>query len=194
VCDGRSEWGLADRGTAGGLMKKIIAGLAGVAAVALAAGCGSSSTSGTEHITGNLSTAQANASNPVVKLSFTGPVVTSGSTELGGNAPAYGQTHLFSTAAGHLVVQVTNHPNDNAPPQVNTASCFVRVPTVVDYKIDGSKSTGTWAKTSGDGVVTVAFEGTLPRLANGQCNMSNNVQPSNAHGAFTGVGPVTVSG
>jgi hypothetical protein len=194
---------------------KAVTALIAIPALAVAAGCSSSSTSSvkptkpavtkpaatasTETITGNLAGTKALAKSPEVPLTYTGPVNTTGTFNLGngpGSQPATGQHRAFVTKAGTFEAVVTSVPAAGATPVVlSKAVCEVRSTTVVDFSVPASaKNTGAFKGVTGsNGQVTVVFQGDMPKLKSGKCNLSQNAEPSvasvyidfNGHVAFT---------
>jgi hypothetical protein len=149
--------------------------------------------SGIERFAGKLTGAAALANNVTIPLTWTGPVNTTGSFNPGGAPPAKGQHHTFATGAGNFNVVVSAAPKE-VQKALSSSSCLFEVVTTVPYKVDGAASTGKFAGSTGSGVVTVSFTATLPKLADGKCNTSNNAQPQ-AKGAAAVVaagGPLTV--
>lgn len=181
-------------------MNKIIASLlAALALGASLAACGSSSSttattkSGTETFYGKVTGKAAITNNTVFALTFKGPVNTTGTQTLSGSGPKKGQSHTFPTKAGNLVATVTKTPV-NTQKLLSASTCRFEYGTVVTYAVNGAKSTGSFAGSTGKGVVTVLFTAELPKLSSGKCNESNNAQPlaSGAVGTFSGIGPLTV--
>ena len=149
--------------------------------------------SGIETAAGEVTGAAAVASNTSIPVTWTGPVVTTGTFSTGGNAPAKGQHHTFKTAAGNLTVAVSATPA-NTQKVLSASSCQFEYVTTVPYRVDGAASTGKFAGSTGSGVVAVTFRAYLPKLASGKCNESNNAQPltNGAIAAFKGSGPLTI--
>jgi hypothetical protein len=181
-------------------MIKSAAAVIAVLAVAGLAACSSSSkpatTSGIEQFTSGAVTNPAvlEAKVTVFTLKWTGPVTATGSISLNGRPPSKGQTHTFVTSKGNLVVLVTANPLSTAK-WVNAKTCLAQDLMVVDYKVDGTKSTGSFSGATGSGVVTVTFQSNS-ELA-GKCSLASNAQPvtiKGAFGEFAGSGPLTVMG
>ena len=151
------------------------------------------STSGVERATGKVTGASALANNVTIPLTWTGPVNTTGSFGTGSPAPAKGQHHTFTTAAGNFNVIVSTAPK-TVQKVLSTSTCLFEFATTVPYKADGAASTGKFAGSTGSGVVTVSFTANLPKLANGKCNTSNSAQPlaKGAAAVFAAAGPLTV--
>jgi hypothetical protein len=149
--------------------------------------------SGIERATGKLTGAAALANNATIPLKWTGPVDTTGSFSTGTAAPAKGQHHTFTTAAGNLAVVVSAAPKE-VQKVVSSRSCLFEDVTTVPYTVNGAASTGKFAGSTGSGVVTVSFTAFVPKLSDGKCNLSNNVQPlaKGAAGVFASAGPLTV--
>lgn len=151
------------------------------------------SMSGIERATGKVTGAAALADNATIPLTWTGPVNTTGSFSTGTAAPAKGQHHTFTTAAGNLAVVVSA-----APKMVNkllsSSTCLFENVTTVPYTVQGSASTGKFAGSTGSGAVTVSFTAFVPKLSDGKCNLSNNAQPltKGAAAVFASAGPLTV--
>ena len=182
-------------------MIKSAAAVIAVLAVAGLAACSSGSskpatTSGTEEFTSGVVTNPAvlEAKVTVFTLKWTGPVTATGSISLNGSPPSKGQTHTFVTSKGNLVVLVTANPLSTAK-WVNAKTCLAQDLMVVDYKVDGTKSTGSFSGATGSGVVTVTFQSNSE--LDGKCSLASNAQPTtikDAFGEFAGSGPLTVMG
>lgn len=164
--------------------------LAGAALTAVALAACSSSNSGTEHFASATVTGKAALANSFA-LTYTGPVNTTGTFSTGGPGPKPGQLRAFHTKAGTLMLKVKSVPVNKS--SGNQKACTFTQKTVVDYTVDGAKSTGSFAGATGSGEVTVMFSGTGPRLKNGKCNPSNNATPIKASASFTGTGPLTLA-
>jgi hypothetical protein len=151
------------------------------------------SMSGIETATGQVTGAAALANNLSIPVTWTGPVVTTGTFDGGGNGPAKGQHHTFKTAAGNLAVVVSATPT-NVQKVLSASSCQFEFVTTVPYRVDGAASTGKFAGSAGSGVVAVNFRAYLPKLASGKCNESNSAQPltKGAIAVFKGTGPLTI--
>lgn len=158
-----------------------------------ATGSASAATSGTETITGQVTGAAALANNTSIPLTWRGPVNTTGTFSTGSNAPAKGQHHTFGTGAGNFTVVVSAAPS-NVQKLLSATSCQVEFVTTVPYTADGAASTGKFAGATGSGAVVVSFRASLPKLANGKCNLSNNAQPltQGALATVKGGGPLTI--
>ena len=187
---------------------------AGVLVPALAlvmAACSSSSTSstkatkpvvttGTETFTGHLTGTAALAKSPIMPLTWSGPVNTTGTFNLGGPNPKTGQDHAFVTKAGtvHAVITSVPESGNNTPAIINKATCEFRSTTIVDFKVPASaKDTGAFKGATGkDGQVVAVFQGNLPKLKSGKCNKSNNAEPTTdtVLATFTGHVDLTVKG
>lgn len=191
-------------------MNKSAAAVTAVLAVAGLAACSSSSSStttssssssskpatmsGMEQFTSGVITNPKvlEAKVTVFPLKWTGPVTAVGSINLSGPPPAKGQTHTFVTSKGNLVVLVTANPTNTAK-WVNETTCLAQDLTVVDYTVDGTKSTGSFKDATGSGVVKVTFQSNSE--LNGKCSLASNAQPTtmkDAYGEFAGSGPLTV--
>ena len=163
----------------------------------LTAGCGGSASgaaaqkSGTETITGKLTGQAALASNPVFHLTFRGPVNTTSTFPLG-TAPKKGQAATIKTAAGNFVI--ISGTTSTTTKLLSTSTCRVEFSTTLPYTVSGSKSTGQFAGSTGNGRVLVLFEGNLPKLSDGKCNTSSTAvpNPSTVIATFTGRGPLTL--
>jgi hypothetical protein len=165
----------------------------------LAAGCGggangaAAATSGTETISGTLNGAAAMANNPVLHLTFRGPVNTTASDALGGGPPKEGQTHTFTTPVGGLAIVVDKVTE--SVKLLSTTTCRFAAATTVSYTVSGDKSTGQFAGAAGHGKAVALLEADLPKLGNGTCNESNSAQPvpSTAVATFKAAGPLTLT-
>jgi hypothetical protein len=202
--------------------RTVITGIIAVSALALVAGCSSSSTApktttpastkpaatapaattpasttGLETLTGHISGSKVLVSTPVVPLTYTGPVGTTGTFSLGnGSSPVKGQHRAFKTGDGTLEAVVTSVPEtgNGAPAVIDPAVCEVRSTTIVDFKVPRSaKDTGAFKDVTGkDGQVVVLFQGDMPRLKDGKCNLSQNANPSAATAYLSFTGHVTL--
>jgi hypothetical protein len=193
-------------------MRKLLAGLIGVIALAATVGaCSSSgssasssasakptatSMSGTETLTGTLTGAAAaktlnSNSNVALSLSsivFTGPVVTTitGPVSLGGgNAKTATQT--FVTPAGNFTVQHTAKTNGQAQPTITGKSgstCYFTFNGGTGtYVVLGSKSTGKFAGATGSGTYAITFAGAMDLRAGKTTCSANNTGNVLAKGA-----------
>jgi hypothetical protein len=185
-------------------MRNLAALTAGIALAAGLAACSSSSSSdtatattapksGTEVIYGKLTGPAAMANNPTFRLTFTGPVATTGMIPLGGS-PKKGATHTFSTAAGDLAVTLGSS-GTNTGGLKSTKTCLAVFGTTVPFTVDGAKSTGKFAGAAGTGKAVVVFSGRLPKLSSGKCDESHNAAPSakTAVATFTARTTLTVT-
>lgn len=192
-------------------MKAKLAAAAGtLAAVALIAGCSSSGNtsakpavkvstgpaSGTETMTGQVTGAAAVANTTTFPLVLTGPVNTTGAITLP-NGNSTHATITFKTKAGDLVAAAyAPDANSNTPPTVvDAAACRFKFTINATFTVTGAKSTGAFKDAHGSGQAAIVFEADAPKLSNGKCNMSNNVQPltNGALGTFHSSGPLTVN-
>jgi hypothetical protein len=151
--------------------------------------------SGTETIHGKITAAEALANNPTFHLTFTGPVNTTSTNSLG-SSPTKGGSYTFKTHAGNLVVTFVNAAS-NTGGLTSSKTCQAAFSTSVPFNVDGSKSTGQFAGATGSGgKAVVVFSGELPRLKNGQCDQSQNAEPSQktATATFTATTPLTLKG
>jgi hypothetical protein len=182
-------------------MKNLAILTAGITLAAGLAACSSSSSgtavaaapkSGTEVIFGKLTGSAAMANNPTFRLTFTGPVATTGTIPLG-SSPKAGATHTFSTAAGDLAVTLDS-AGKNTGSVKSTKTCLAVFSTTVPFTVDGAKSTGRFAGASGNGRAVVVFSGKLPKLSSGKCDESQNAAPSvsTAVATFTATTKLTV--
>jgi hypothetical protein len=91
-------------------------------------------------------------------------------------------------------VLVSANPANTAK-WVNAKTCLAQDLTVVDYTVDGAKSTGSFKGATGSGVVTVTFQSNSE--LDGKCSLAGNAQPvtmKDAYGEFAGTGPLTIKG
>jgi hypothetical protein len=176
-------------------MKKIITTLtlaaAGLGAAAFSTHAGT--TSGTERFSGVLTGAPALANTTTYHLTFSGPVSTTGTVSLGNTGNNKGDDHTIDTKAGKLVV-VLDRDVGNGVASGNPTTCVVTERVTVPVTIVGSKSTGSWAGSTGNFGIVALFRATGPKLSDGKCNTSSSARPiaSTAYSSFTGTGPVTV--
>ena len=180
------------------ISKSVAAVVAAAAVTGLAvAACSSSSssTTGTERFTWS---AHGNAATAATTwpITYSGVVNTTGNFDSSGPAPAVGQEKAFPTKAGTLTLKVTKVTNPQGnPTSIDTMTCVIKSVTTVDYTVVSDKSTDRFKDATGSGVVTLIFSGTAPKLSDGKCNTSSNVEPvgNTASLSFAGVGPMTVS-
>ena len=190
------------------MKQHLAAAASAVAAVALIASCSSPAgapakpaatvrASGTETINGQVTGAAALGSTGSITfpLVLTGPVNTKGTITFLLTSAEH-VTLTFKTKAGDLVVEAVS-PDANAvtPPQVlNPATCRLRLTAHGTFTVTGAKSTGAFKDAHGSGTITSPLEADAPKLANGQCDMSNNdpLLPQGAVNAFHSVGPLTL--
>lgn len=146
----------------------------------------------TETIYGEITGAEALASNPVFNLTFSGPVNTTSTNPLGPQ-PRKGTSHTFTTGAGNLVVTLDNAGITTGGLRSAT-TCAAAFTTTVPFTVNGPKSTGQFAGASGSGKAVVVFSGELPKLSNGRCNQTPEALPSQqtAAATFTATVPLTV--
>ena len=193
-------------------MKTSLAAAAGtIAAATVIAGCTSSGgtptqsgvivstahaqTSGTETITGQVTGAAALGSSGSITfpLILTGPVNTTGTITLLNNSDQ--NIFTFKTKAGDIVIATSPDVNAAKSPTVlNATTCRLRYTAHSAFTVIGGKSTGAFKDAHGSGKITSPLEANAPKLANGQCDMSNS-DPLLAAGAvntFHSVGPLTV--
>ena len=126
----------------------------------------------------------ATANNPVIPLSWRGLVNTRGVFAPTGPAPKKGQRYTFKTSSGKLTVRITAAPTTTQ--HISLKSCHFSYSINLVFSVVGSKSTGSFARTSGPGAVQVYYAGYGPRYKSGpkkgQCNTSPNA-PERAKGA-----------
>jgi len=148
--------------------------------------------SGTEIAYGKVTGSAAMVNSPVFHLTFTGPVSTTGTIPLGGQ-PKKGASHTFTTAAGNLVVTLDSEGTSSGGIK-STKTCLAVFTTTVPFTVDGAQSTGKFAGATGSGKAVVLFSGQLPKLSNGECNESQNAQPSakTAVSTFTATAKLTL--
>lgn len=148
--------------------------------------------SGTEAIHGKLTGPAALSASPVVDLTFTGLVATTGTAALG-SRPTKGARLPFKTAVGNLTV---TYGSLNAPTAtlMSAKTCRVRVTQTVPFTVDGAKSTGTFAGAAGTGQAVAVLTGNLPKLSSGKCNESSSARLSGktAVATFTATAKLTV--
>jgi len=185
---------------------KILAAL--IAIITLAAGlaaCSSTSstatpaakassvpTSGTEAIYGKLTGPAVMSDNPVIHLTLTGLVATTG-TAATGSVPKKGGSLTFRTAVGDLAV---TYGSVGAPTGslVSAETCLAVVTQTLPFTVDGAKSTGKFAGATGTGKAGAVVSGNLPKLSSGTCDESKNAQLSakTAVATFTATTKLTV--
>jgi len=147
--------------------------------------------SGTETASGTGSAAKV--SSLAFHLTFTGPVDTTGTTPLAAK-PAKGVSYTATTAAGNLVVTADSAGTTTTSAVKSTKTCRVTYKSTVPYTVDGAKSTGKFAGATGSGKTVIVVSADLPKLSNGECDVSQNAEPSakTAVGAFTARGKLTL--
>ncbi|HUC35928.1 MAG TPA: hypothetical protein VMR97_02265 [Acidimicrobiales bacterium] len=146
---------------------KIVGTLTVALGAVLLAACSSSST-GAETIYGSTT---STANNPTVPLTASGVFSDTGSITLGSNSTK-GALHFQK---GQLNVTHSNPPNPNAPTSFNSTTCRAVFAESGTFTVTGG--TGPYNGATGHGTFAVTFATTLPKLANGQCNESNNANP-----------------
>jgi hypothetical protein len=186
-------------------MRKVLAAVGAIALFAGLSAC-SSTTSGTEVLTGSLTGAPAanilnSSGSPALRLSsltFSGPVATSeNNLSLGGGGKT--ATHTFATAAGNFVVTRTVKNSGQAGPTItgktgNTCH-FKQVVAAGSYVVDGSKSTGNFAQATGSGTFTIFFVASANLLSGKTICAAGDTGSLLAQGAainFKASGPLTV--
>jgi len=172
-------------------MKKMALAIpaAGIALLAMAGCSSSSSTPGPETFAGSVSGKAAVAKTVKMPLTWSGPVAATSTFVL--TPPAKGQKRTFVTSAGKMVAEVTAKPvNSTTGPGKD---CLVRQVTTVSFKVLGSESTGKFAGDAGTGKVVVEFQGDLPKLGSGKCDMSQNAEPVTATAVTTFDGYTSLS-
>ena len=177
--------------------------------VALAAGCGSSSStkSGTETLSASITGSKAvamlesqNSNAPLVfpEMTWAGVVAaTAHAVNLGGGGN--GSEHTFETTAGNFaVVHVSPNPNGvfTATGPVNGLCTFQNV-TSGTYTVVPDKSTGSFKSATGQGNFAVTLSGTGPIQAKAtKCSVGNNGPNisgvKSASVVFKASGPLTV--
>ena len=151
-----------------------------IAAAASTAACGSGTShpvNGTETIHGKLTGAAAEANHPLFRLTFTGPVGTSGTISLDGSNAAKGQRHSLSSKAGTLAVTLDSAGKNTSSSNPALPKCAAAFTSTVPFTVDGAKSTGKFAHAKGNGTAVVAFAGDMPHLKAGQCDEASNAIP-----------------
>jgi hypothetical protein len=130
--------------------------------------------SGTEAIYGKLTGPAVMSDNPVIHLTLTGLVATTG-TAATGSAPEKGGSLTFRTAVGDLAV---TYGSVGAPTGtvVSAETCLAVVTRTLPFTVDGAKSTGKFAGATGTGKAVAVVSGNLPKLSSGTCDESNNAQ------------------
>lgn len=188
-------------------MRKL-ACLVGTIAVAAGVGaCGSSSTtSGTETLTGviggasaaNLLNSNTNIALRFSPLAFAGPVRTSAAIQLGNNR-ATTASQTFATPAGNLIVTRTVKSRGQQQPSVTgkTGSvCYFRQNIGAgSYTVDGSKSTGKFAGATGGGTYSIGLAVAANLLPGKTACANNNTGKVTATGTsitFKAFGPMTI--
>ena len=176
----------------------VIALAAGLAACSSSSSVGTAtastaSASGTETIYAKGTGSAALANNPVLHLTFTGPVVTTATQALGAGGPRKGAPLTFHTAVGDLAI---TYDSTGAPSGtlISATTCLAVITETVPVTVDGAKSTGKFAGAAGAGNFVVKVSGDLPKLSNGKCQEGTNAQlsPKTAVATFTATIKLTV--
>ncbi|HUY06456.1 MAG TPA: hypothetical protein VMU99_04280 [Acidimicrobiales bacterium] len=167
-------------------MKIAIAISAVISTGALLTACGSSSTTGSETFSGSTT---STANKPVVPLKASGVFTDTGSITLGGQSTK--GTLTFSK--GNLDLTHSKGSNSNTPTSFNPSTCRVVFESLGTFKVTGG--TGSYKGATGHGTFKVEFAASLPKLANGKCNESNNAQPiaGSSLTTFKATGTLTIT-
>jgi hypothetical protein len=134
-------------------------------------------TSGTETISGKLTGSAAASDHPVFHLTLTGPVGATATIQLGPELPQQGDLYTFHTAAGDLAVTLAS-AGTNTGDLKSAKTCLYALTTAVPFTVDGANSTGKFAGATGTGTAVFMFSGDDPKLSDGTCNTSRDVQTS----------------
>jgi len=149
-------------------------------------------TSGTEAIYGKLTGPAVMSGNPVIHLTLTGLVATTGSAATG-SAPEKGGSLTFRTAVGDLAV---TYGSVGAPTGSlgSVETCRAVATQTLPFTVDGATSTGKFAGATGTGTAVAVVSGNLPKLSSGTCDESNNAKLSaeTAVATFTGTVKLTI--
>ncbi len=148
--------------------------LAGVPALASSHASASESVTGPEVITGTVHGHAAVVGYPKLRLALRGLVTTHGSVVLA-------QTQsVVKTPVGTLLIKPVGKQQKPAVSR-NFKTCQYRATLYLIGRVNGSKSTGTFAGASGPFATQIYFAGYLPRYTSGkhkgQCNFSGLVEP-----------------
>ena len=141
------------------------------------AAAGTTPASGTETISGKLTGSAAASDHPVFHLTLTGPVGTTATIQLGPEVPQQGDLYTFHTAVGDLAVILAS-AGTNTGDLKSAKTCLYAPTTTVPFTVDGASSTGKFAGATGTGTAVFMFSGDDPKLSDGTCNMSTDVQTS----------------
>ena len=159
-------------------------GLAGIAAMVLAAGAGAAGKSGPIqiYVTGTTVTSPIIVTGVVTDYGKATSVTKTGKPDENGN---YEKIVLRK---GGFWVDATalNKKINNDPATIDKKNCFFAFKGSGPTKL--INGTGAYAGISGNVTVTVNFVAVGPRLENGKCNLSNNAAPAAQYGVVTGAG------
>jgi hypothetical protein len=163
----------------GGLAAFILAGAPALASTHHPA----TSVTGPEVVAGALHGAPALASNPIVPVQLGGLIASHGTLSLGSSKS---KTHTVTTAAGNLVVHGTGTPTKSQ--SENAKTCQESFTNDLTFSVLGSKSTGSFAGTSGPGAAQIYFTAFAPRYTSGakkgQCNFNGQPKAKGAEATF----------
>jgi hypothetical protein len=169
-------------------MKNLAALTAVLALAAGLAACTSSGSStapatttpvpGTETVSGKLTgLAAASTGILVFHLRLTGPVGTTATIRLGTKVPEKYELYTIHTAVGDLAVTLASAGTTTGDLK-SAKTCLYALTTSVPFTVDGASSTGTFAGAAGTGTAVFMFSGDDPKLSDGTCNTSRDVQTS----------------
>lgn len=146
--------------------------VAGVPALASSQASASTAITGPETMTGAVHGREALLDSPIVPLLWRGVVNTHSVINLGGLIPTEGSVSTFPSAAGKLMITVTDKPQ--VSDVFNDKTCRLTFIEDLTLKVVGSKSTGAFAGASGPGAVRLFLTSIGPRFKSGpqkgQCN------------------------
>jgi len=134
--------------------------------------------SGTETLSGKLTgSAAASAGILVFRLRLTGPVRTTATIWLDTAVPVQYELYTFHTAVGDLAVTLASAGTSTGGLK-SAKTCLYVLTTAVPFTVDGANSTGKFAGATGTGTAVVVSSGDDPKLGDGTCDTSRDVQPS----------------
>lgn len=160
--------------------------VAGVPALASSQASASTAVTGPETMTGAVHGKEALLDSPIVPLQWRGVVNTHSVINLGGLIPTEGSVSTFRSAAGKLVITVTNKPQ--VSDVFNDKTCRLTFIEDLALTVVGGKSTGAFAGASGPGAVRLFLTSIGPRFKSGpqkgQCNEMGQPGPKGAVVSF----------
>lgn len=155
--------------------------IAGIGTLALAAACGSRTTSGARTFADHTTNLSPSATVPI-----TGSVVV---TSTSGTLPSSSKGVLHMNNGTVDVTHSKGSNNGQGSTKINAAKCSVVNVVTGTYEITGG--TGSYKGATGSGIYKVTFDGTFAMTA-GKCMITQNSSPASGLEVFYASGPLTV--